>query len=80
VTLSPTSLPRRDVKSSNVLLTRDGAAKLADLGLAGVVADGFDFQDISVGHFAYMAPELLLGLECTSKVRSRCLPSSGSQS
>ena len=53
-----------------MLLTRDGAAKLADLGLAAVVSDSFDFQDISVGHFAYMAPELLLGLECTSKVGS----------
>ena len=59
---------RRDVKSSNVLLTRDGTAKLADLGLAAIVNDAFDFQDISVGHFAYMAPELVLGMECTAKV------------
>ena len=59
---------RSDVKSSNVLLTRDGAAKLADLGLAAVVNERFDFQDISIGHFAYMAPELVLGMECTTKV------------
>ena len=59
---------RRDVKSSNVLLTRDGTAKLGDLGLAAIVNDSFDFQDISVGHFAYMAPELVLGMECTTKV------------
>jgi serine/threonine protein kinase len=61
-------LPGSDVKSSNVLLTRDGAAKLADLGLAAAVNERFDFQDISVGHFAYMAPELVLGIECTTKV------------
>ena len=62
---------RSDVKSSNVLLTRDGAAKLSDLGLAAAVNERFDFQDISVGHFAYMAPELVLGIECTTKVGRR---------
>ena len=52
-----------------MLLTRDGAAKLADLGLAAAVNQRLDLHRISVGHFACMAPEVLLGTECTYKVR-----------
>jgi hypothetical protein len=54
----------RDVKPANVLLTRDGHAKVADLGLA-VVVDGLSRYSLGVGSahdeaagtVAYMSPE-----------------------
>jgi|GEM_PF-102978 len=53
----------RDVKPANVLLTRDGKARLADLGLARVVArdrsgnSGAPLNDVAEGTAAYMSPE-----------------------
>lgn len=52
----------RDVKPANVLLGRDGAVKLADLGVADV-ADRTRITSAGavVGSFSYMAPEQLDG-------------------
>ena len=54
----------RDVKPANVLLGRDGAVKLADLGVADV-ADRTRITESGavVGSFSYMAPEQLDGAD-----------------
>jgi serine/threonine-protein kinase len=54
----------RDVKPANVLLGRDGAIKLADLGVADV-ADRTRITESGamVGSFSYMAPEQLNGAD-----------------
>jgi serine/threonine-protein kinase len=52
----------RDVKPANVLLGRDGAIKLADLGIAAVTdRTAITTVDAVVGSFSYMAPEQLEG-------------------
>ena len=65
---------RRDIKTSNILLTADGVATIADVGLAKVMTNS---EQLSWGHtvgtFAYAAPELLLGSFCGDKVRSLAL-------
>ncbi|HEU0318623.1 MAG TPA: serine/threonine-protein kinase, partial [Solirubrobacteraceae bacterium] len=52
----------RDVKPANILLGREGAVKLADLGIA-VAADRTQITAVGVilGTFSYMAPEQLEG-------------------
>ncbi len=58
---------RRDVKSSNILLTREGVAKVGDVGLA-VMTDYFSSASAATGTFAYAAPEILMGKPTTEKV------------
>ena len=57
----------RDVKASNILLTRDGEAKVADVGLA-TMRDGFSSAHATTGTFLYAAPEILMGRPSTAKV------------
>ncbi|KAI3430353.1 hypothetical protein D9Q98_004948 [Chlorella vulgaris] len=55
-----------DIKSANVLLTRDGhTAKLGDVGMAQIMAG--DSVSGSVGTLGWSAPELLLGEPCDTK-------------
>jgi serine/threonine-protein kinase len=59
----------RDVKPANVLLGREGAIKLADLGIA-VAEDRTRITNAGeiLGTFSYMAPEQLEGEESTPAV------------
>ena len=59
---------RRDVKTSNVLLTREGSAKVADVGLA-TMTDYFSSATACPGTFMYAAPEVLMGKPSNTKVR-----------
>lgn len=54
----------RDVKPSNIMLTRNGTVKLLDLGLARLVDQGSDLTGSRcvVGTERFMSPEQLLGL------------------
>ena len=66
--------PCRDIKSSNILLSAEGVAKVADVGLAKVLVDGKQQTvDQMGGTFDYAAPELIMGFSCTVKV-CRTLP------
>ncbi|CAK0785070.1 hypothetical protein CVIRNUC_008276 [Coccomyxa viridis] len=57
-----------DLKSANVLLGRDWTAKIADVGLAKILKDGWLSTLREVGTFSWAAPEVLLGKPCTEKV------------
>ncbi|MFK7788276.1 MAG: protein kinase [Phycisphaeraceae bacterium] len=54
----------RDLKPSNILMPREGGLKLADFGLAAIVAEQ---QTLDIGSVRYMAPELLQGEAGTPK-------------
>ncbi len=52
----------RDVKPANILLRRDGIAKLADLGIATAAErTAITRSDVVLGTASYMAPEQLAG-------------------
>ncbi|KAK9819112.1 hypothetical protein WJX74_003168 [Apatococcus lobatus] len=60
------SVVHLDIKSCNVLLSRDGVAKVADVGLARLLTR--EGAQVSVqGTFEWAAPELLMGQACTDK-------------
>ncbi|MGB0766253.1 MAG: protein kinase domain-containing protein [Phycisphaeraceae bacterium] len=54
----------RDLKPSNILMPREGGLKLADFGLAAIVAEQ---QTLDIGSVRYMSPELLQGEPATAK-------------
>ena len=51
----------RDLKSKNILLTKGGDAKISDVGMAKIMAEGYLTMDKAIGTFAWAAPELILG-------------------
>ena len=62
--LHSAGIVHRDLKPSNVLMPREGGLKLADFGLASIIADQ---QTMDLGSVRYMAPELLQGQPATPK-------------
>ena len=65
------SLPvrRRDLKTSNVLLTKEHVAKISDVGLACIQSGSDNTYEFAQGTFSYAAPEVILGDKCTEAVR-----------
>ena len=56
-----------DLKSANILLSRSGTAKLADIGMARVLNKSYLSVISGLGTFAWSAPEVLAGKRCTEK-------------
>lgn len=57
-----------DLKSANILLSRAGTAKLADIGMARVLNKSYlSVVSSGLGTFAWSAPEVLAGRRCTEK-------------
>lgn len=63
----PLGLVHRDVSPANVLVSRAGAVKLSDFGIAKATATGdLTWGRLRKGKYAYMAPEQIIGEALTA--------------
>lgn len=51
----------RDIKPHNILLTTNGAVKIADFGVSGSIRNSFDCMQNYAGTVSYMSPERIQG-------------------
>lgn len=51
----------RDIKPANIMITSDGAVKLADFGVSKLIGPGISDSGLVVGTPSYMSPEQVLG-------------------
>ncbi|KAK9786895.1 hypothetical protein WJX73_008911 [Symbiochloris irregularis] len=56
-----------DLKSANILLSRDGTAKVADVGLARIMKSSHYTKVGMQATWSWAAPEVILGQKCTVK-------------
>jgi serine/threonine protein kinase len=57
----------RDVKPANILVRRDGTAKITDFGIARISSQTITKSGFSMGTPAYMAPEQIMSARVTGQ-------------
>ena len=61
VYLHKTGIIHRDLKAANILLTKDGIAKIADFGVSGQINAQMSKRNTIIGTPLWMSPEAIQG-------------------